>query len=75
MFLEFGVEQANVMDLINGEVILTLQVARIGSITHATKGLVVSDVGDKTSDGSIATGILENLFENRSNLCKVASPT
>tara|TARA_B110000285_G_C15113455_1_gene612573 strand:+ start:1494 stop:1685 length:192 start_codon:yes stop_codon:yes gene_type:complete len=63
------------MDLINGEVILTLQIAWISSIAHATKGLVVSGVGDKTSDGSITTGVLENLFENRSNLCKVASPT
>lgn len=63
------------MNLIDGEVVLALEVARIRCAIHASERLVVSSVGHETSDGTVASGVGEDFFEDWGDLGKVVGPS
>jgi hypothetical protein len=63
------------MDLIDGEVVLALQVAWISGVLHISKRLVVGSVGCKTSNHLVTSSVLEDFGEDWSNCLEVVVPT
>lgn len=63
------------MDLVNGEIVLALEVARIILGGHGTEGLVVSSVGSEASNNLWTAGIVEDLLEDRHDQAKIVVPT
>lgn len=63
------------MNLVNGEVVLVSQTARVGTTSNTTERLVVSSVSNETSDGTVSSSVVKHFFENWSNFCKVVIPS
>jgi len=63
------------VNLIDSEIILILQTAWIRGTVKTSEWLIVSGVGNKTSNGTVSSGVVKNFFENWSNLLKVVVPT
>lgn len=75
MIGESLVQKVNVVDFINGEVVLALQVARISGGSGGSKRLIVSSVSSETPDDLVASSIVQDLLEDGNDLLEVVVPT